>query len=104
MKNLNLDENEIIKAILEFLIKKDYKSTIEALLKDSSLKLEDATSGDVLLRKWKTTTIKNELKENEKENKLEGNVSKQQSLENEKKNNIESANDIFGMNLILISQ
>jgi platelet-activating factor acetylhydrolase IB subunit alpha len=50
----NKKEEEINKAILEWLISKNYTKTVDSFLSDAELKKEDATKGSALDKKWST--------------------------------------------------
>jgi hypothetical protein len=50
-------EEEINKAILEWLIKRNYTTAIEPFLNDTGLKRENAPKDNILERKWGTIII-----------------------------------------------
>ena len=50
-------DDEINKAILEWMVSKNYTSSIDPFLKDTSLKLDDATKGFMLEKKWGTIIV-----------------------------------------------
>jgi hypothetical protein len=51
---INRKDEEINKAILEWLINKNYNKSVEAFLCETHLKNEDATKGHSLDKKWGT--------------------------------------------------
>ena len=58
MDNLNKNrEEEINKAILEWLIKKNYSSTIENFLNETGLKADNTAKDNILERKWGTIIL-----------------------------------------------
>lgn len=50
-------EEEINKAILEWLIKRNYTTTIDSFLNDTGLRKENASKDNILERKWGTIII-----------------------------------------------
>jgi len=50
-------DDEINKAILEWLISKNMQTSIGPFLTDTSLKLEDAAKGNTLEKKWGTILV-----------------------------------------------
>ena len=50
-------DDEINKAILEWMVSKNLTSSIDPFLKDTSLKLDDATKGNMLEKKWGTIIV-----------------------------------------------
>ena len=50
-------DDDINKAILEWIISKNYKGAIDPFLSETSLKLEDATKGGALEKKWGTILV-----------------------------------------------
>lgn len=67
---LKTKDEEINKAILEWLIIKNYTSAIDPFLAETGLKKEDATKGGTLEKKWgtilvmqsKVTNLENQVK------------------------------------------
>ena len=58
MDNFNKNrEEEINKAILEWLIKKNYSTTIDPFLNDTGLKSDNAAKDNMLERKWGTIIL-----------------------------------------------
>jgi platelet-activating factor acetylhydrolase IB subunit alpha len=57
MDRLKSKDEEINKAILEWIITKNYKNTIEQFLNETNLKTEDATKGSILEKKWGTILL-----------------------------------------------
>jgi len=51
---INKKDEEINKAILEWLISKNYNKSVEAFLSDTNIKKEDASRGNSLDKKWGT--------------------------------------------------
>ena len=51
---INKKDEEINKAILEWLITKNYSKSIDALLSDTNMNKEDASRGNSLDKKWGT--------------------------------------------------
>ena len=50
-------DDDINKAILEWIISKNYKGAIDPFLNETSLKLEDASKGGTLEKKWGTILV-----------------------------------------------
>ena len=58
MDNFNKNrEEEINKAILEWIIKKNYSNSIEPFLNDTGLKAENSAKDNMLERKWGTIIL-----------------------------------------------
>ena len=65
----NKDE-EINKAIVEWLVNKNYINSQQAFLADTNLKLEDATKGNALEKRWGTIlTLQKKISDLENQNK-----------------------------------
>lgn len=54
MEKLKGKDNEINKAILEWLNSKNYTSTVNSFLSDTCLSLDDMTTGNSLEKRWNT--------------------------------------------------
>jgi len=65
----NKDE-EINKAILEWLVNKNYINSHQAFITETNLKLEDATKGNALEKRWGTIlTLQKKISDLENQNK-----------------------------------
>lgn len=53
MRSKNKDD-DINKAILEWIVSRKYSGVVDSFLQASSLKIEDATKGDALEKRWST--------------------------------------------------
>ncbi len=57
MDKAKMKDDEINKAVLEWMISKNYKSAIDPFLAETSLKREEASKGNALEKKWGTILI-----------------------------------------------
>lgn len=63
-------DDEINKAILEWLISKNYTGAIEAFLTETNIKKEDASKGSALEKRWSTIlTLQKKVSDLEAQNK-----------------------------------